>query len=128
MLLSIFSEIYQALIGKNDDPIYEDEVFFAVGLFTLLIAFVSGIVFYIGLGRWKPLFYGFKHWIITLLLVLTLTGLLALQQSKDATQTAGFDAYMVRFAMFNALYAVICFIIFSLLLKRFSIFAKRTPF
>lgn len=128
MILSVFSSIYQSLVGKNDDPIYDDKVFPFVGLFTIIIALGFCIIFYLGLGRWKPLFHQLKHWIITLLIVLAVTGLLALQQSKAATQAEAIDAYMVRFSMFNALFAIVFFCIFSLLLKRFSIFAKRTPF
>lgn len=128
MVLSIFTTIYQLVIGKNDDPIYEDEVFFSVGLFTLLLALAFCLIFYLALGRWKAFFSQLKHWIITLLVVLLLTGLLALQQSAAATQAITVDAYMVRFALFNALFAVLCFCIFSLLLKPLSIFARRTPF
>lgn len=128
MLLSIFTSLYQALIGKNDDPIYEDEVFFSVGLFTIIIALAVGILFYLSIGRWKAIFCHLKHWIVSLLIVLVVTGLLALQQAKSATQAEVFDAYMVRFAMFNALFAIIWFFLFSLLLKRFSIFSKHTPF
>lgn len=128
MILSIFTSLYQALIGKNDDPIYEDEVFFSVGLFTIIIALAVGILFYLGIGRWKAIFCHLKHWIVSLLIVLVVTGLLALQQAKSATQAEVFDAYMVRFAMFNALFAIIWFFLFSLLLKRFSIFSKHTPF
>lgn len=128
MILSIFSSLYQALIGKNDDPIYEDEIFFTVGLFTLIIALGVAILYYLGIGRWRAVFCHLKHWIVSLFIVLIVTGLLALQQSKSVTQADAFDAYMVRFAMFNALFAIVGFFIFSLLLKRFSIFAKRTPF
>ena len=128
MMLSIFSNFYEWCIGSNDDPIYRDQVFFTVGLFTLLIALVFSIVFYLGLGRWKPVFYKLVHWIIAMVFLAIIAALLALLQSKGATKANDFDAYMVRFSLFNVLISVIYYIIFSLLLKRFSIFARHTPF
>lgn len=128
MILSVFSTLYEWSVGKNNDPIYADEVFYAVGIFSLVIALGCSLLFYLGAGRWKPLFHQLTHWLIVLLVVALLAGLLALQQSKSATQSTVTDAYMVRFALFNSLFSVACFALFSLLLKRFSIFAKHTPF
>lgn len=127
-LLSFFSSLYEWCIGRNDDPIYKDEVFFSVGLFTVLIAATFCVIFYVGLGRWKPFFYQLSHWIITIIVVAVVSGFLALQQSKGATQSTDFDAYMIRFSLFNALISAIYFFLLSILFKRASIFARRTPF
>lgn len=126
MLLSIFTSMYEALIGANPDyPEYREGIFSSVGLFTLLLALVVCIIFYAGLGRWKPVFHKPGHWVITLVLVAIISFLLAYFQAKGTLATT--DSYTTRFALFNALYGVIYFIIFSLILKRFSIFAKHTP-
>ena len=127
-LLSVFTSLYEWCIGANDDPVYKDEVFSSVGVFTLLIALVFCLIFYVGLGRWKPVFYRLNHWVITIILLSVLSGFLALGESKGATQATFLDSYMISFAVYNALFAAICFIILSFILKKASIFSKRTPF
>jgi hypothetical protein len=48
-------------------------------------------------------------------------------QAKGETGADALDSFMIKFGLINALYAVIYFIILSFLLKRFSIYSKRTP-
>lgn len=122
----MFKFLYE-LFGKNADPIYGTEVYPAVGLFTLVFSFVFVIVFYLALGRWKPIWDKLGHWIVTLIILVLFAVYLALTQSKRATGE-DYDSFMYSFALVNALYAAIYFIVFSLLLKKASIFAKRTPF
>src|SRR5688572_21836894 len=112
-LLSIISNIYEWCIGKNDNPIYNEEVFFSVGIFTFLIALVLCFLFYFWLGRWKPVFYRLNHLFITMALVAATAGWLAVSQSKGATQENNLDAYMIRFSLFNALIGALCFFILS---------------
>lgn len=126
MLLSIFSTLYEALIGENaENPEFRDHLFSSVGLFTLLTAAAICFVFYILLGRWKSVWYTKAHWGITVLLCGIAGFTLAFVLTKN--DLGDWDSYIIRFALFNALFAAIYFVIFSFLLKPFSIFSKRTP-
>ena len=127
MLLSIFTGLYEGLIGPNPDyPEYRAGIFSSVGLFTLISAIVIAAVFYAGLGRWKPVFHRTSHWFLTLVLTAVLGFLFAFLNTRGTLAMT--DSYTVQFALFNALYAALYFFLFSLLFKRFSIFAKHTPF
>ena len=127
MLLSIFSSLYELVIGENSDyPEYREGVFDSVGLISFIIAFVICLIFYAGLGRWKPIFHKLMHWIITLIIVAGIGFGLAYMQAKDLLDSV--DGYLIRFALFNAVYSAIYFIIFSLFFRKISVFAKRTPF
>jgi high-affinity Fe2+/Pb2+ permease len=123
----MFKFIYELLAGKNADPVYATDVYPFIGLFTLVVAFVLAIVFYLGLGRWKPLWDKLPHWIITLLVLIAIAVYWALTQAKSATGE-DYDAFMYKFALVNAFLATLYFVVFSLLLKKASIFAKHTPF
>ena len=127
MLLSVFSSLYELFIGDNPDyPEYRESIFDAVGLLTLIIVFVICLIFYAGLGRWKPLFHKLSHWIITLIIAAVFGFAFAYVQCSNTLGTT--DSYVTRFSIFNSVFAVVYFVIFSLILKRISIFAKRTPF
>lgn len=123
----MFRLLYELLAGKNEDPVFANDVYPAVGLFTLLGAFVFALVFYLALGRWKPVWDKLKHWIVTLVILVGIAVFFALTQAKGATGE-DYDAFMYRFSLVNALVAALYFVLFSLLLKKASIFAKRTPF
>ncbi len=123
----MFKFIYELLGGKNADPVYSTEVYPAVGLFTLLFALIFALIFYLALGRWKPVWDKLSHWIITLIVLIGVAVYFALSQAKGSTGE-DYDAYMYKFSLVNALIATIYFVIFSILLKKASIFAKRTPF
>ena len=126
MLLSIFSLFYELIIGENSDfPEYRDVIFDSVGLITLIIAIVICLLFYVALGRWKEIWYTNLHWVITIVLVAAIGFGFAFTQAKG--QLGDVDGYLVRFAIFNGLYASIYFIAFSFFFKNFSIFSKRTP-
>ena len=123
----MFTSIYELLCGKNDDPVYASDVYPNVGLFTLVFAIVFAIIFYLLLGRWKPVWDKASHWVISLVILLVIAFYLALSQSKSATGEDA-DSFMYKFAIINSVIALVYFFIFSVLLKRTSIFAKRTPF
>ena len=123
----MFKTIYELLCGKNDDPAYASNIYPSVGLFTLIFALVFVLIFYVALGRWKNVWYTRVHWVITMVLLAVVSGGFGLIQAKAETGASGFDSFMIKFAVINAVYAVVYFIILSLLLKRFSIYSKRTP-
>ncbi len=123
----MFKTFYEFLTGTNADPVYGTDVYPSVGLFTLLFALIFGLIFYLALGRWKPVWDKLVHWVITLVLLIGVAIYFAISQAKGATGEDA-DAFMYKFSLVNALYASIYFIIFSILMKKASIFAKRTPF
>jgi hypothetical protein len=123
----MFQKIYELLCGQNNDPTYATNIYPSVGLFTLIFALVFVLVFYIALGRWKNIWYTRIHWTITIILFAALSFGFGLIQAKGETGADSFDSFMVKFGLINALYAVIYFVLLSFLLKRFSIYSKRTP-
>jgi len=123
----MFTSIYETLCGTNDDPVYATDVYPNVGLFTLVFALVFALIFYLLLGRWKPVWDKLSHWMITLLILIGIAFYLALSQSKSSTGEDA-DSFMYKFSLVNAILALVYFVIFSILLKKTSIFAKRTPF
>jgi hypothetical protein len=126
MLLSIFSTLYELIIKSNpDSPEYQEGIFDSVGLITLIFSIVVCLIFYIALGRWKAIWYTTAHWVLTVVLVFAFGLGFAIIQAKG--QLGMIDSYMIRFAIFNGIYAAIYFIAFSFLFKKFSIFSKRTP-
>jgi 4-amino-4-deoxy-L-arabinose transferase-like glycosyltransferase len=123
----MFTAIYELLCGKNDDPVYASDVYPYVGLFTLVYAIVFAIVFYLLLGRWRPVWDKTSHWIITLIILLAIAFYLAVHQSTNATGEDA-DSFVYKFAIINSVIAFVYFFIISVIIKRASIFAKRTPF
>jgi len=127
MLLSIFSTLYELISGINQNiPEYAGEIYDNVGIPTLIIVGIITAIFYLLLGRWKPVFFKTGHWIFTLLLTATIAGTFAFTSAMEVIGTA--DSYMLRFSLMNGIFSAILFFILSIILKRLSIFAKRTPF
>ncbi|AQG78306.1 hypothetical protein [Spirosoma montaniterrae] len=124
----MFTTLYELFLGQNNDPIYVDEIFTPVGTITLLVALILALVFYLGLGRWRSVFHRVPHWVITLVVLLIFAFAYAIWYALDRTGADDTDSYMTGFGGINALYAAIEFFVFSIALKRFSIFARRTPF
>ena len=124
----MFTTLYELFLGQNNDPIYVDEIFTPVGTITLLVALMLAVGFYIGLGRWQSVFHRGGHWVVTLVVALIFAFAYAIWYALDRTGANDTDGYMTGFGGINALYAGIEFFVFSMLLKRFSIFARRTPF
>ncbi|WP_025763905.1 hypothetical protein [Dyadobacter tibetensis] len=122
----MFTFLYETLIGPNNNPEYRDVIFPFVGLFTLLFAIATALVFYIILGRKWLIWYTTTHWTITLIGLLILGFSFALTNAENAIGMS--DSYNTRLGLANMLYIFIYFILFSFIFKRFSIFAKRTPF
>lgn len=123
----MFKTLYELLTGPNANPAYRTDVFPTVGLFTLVVSLLTVVLFYLLLGRWKPVWHKLGHWLITMVLLAGFAGYFAIATAKAATEEEA-DSYMYTFALFNILFAIVYFIVFSLLLKKTSIFAKRTPF
>lgn len=124
----MFKLLYELITGQNVDPIYGTDVYPSVGLFSLILSVLFVVIFYLLLGRWKPVWHKTAHWLITLVLLILVLAFFALTQAKAATQLEAFDAFMYKFAFANVIYGFFYYCLLSFLFKRFSIFAKRTPF
>ncbi|MES2275967.1 MAG: hypothetical protein V4592_08090 [Bacteroidota bacterium] len=124
---TVFTWLYELLCGANDDlPEFRDTIFGSVGLASLLLALLLAALFYLLLGRWRHVWYKLSHWVVTLLVCLVAGFGLAF---GIARQTLGiFNGYAMLFAVVNGIVLMSYFILFSLLFKRFSVYAKRTPF
>lgn len=124
----MFKALYELIASQNADPVYETQVFPTVGQFTFIFTAVIALIFYLLLGRWKPVWEKTAHWLVTVAAIALAAAFFAVSQAKIGTEEESIDPYMYSFALANALYAVVFFFILSVILKRFSIFAKRTPF
>lgn len=128
MLLTVFSSFYEWICGTNaESPEYNDNgIYDSVGLITVVSVITFVVLFYLILGRWKPIFYALKHWVLTLVIAALVGFGFAFTVAKK--ELGSTDAYLIRFAVINAICMMLLFFIFSLVFKRASIFAKRTPF
>jgi glucan phosphoethanolaminetransferase (alkaline phosphatase superfamily) len=127
MLLSIFSSLYELIIGENADfPEYREGIFDSVGLITFIFAIVICLLFFVVIGRLKSLLDRMWHWVVTLVIVAVIAFALAFTQAKG--QLGDVDSYLIRFSIFNAIYSVVYFFIFSLLFQRASVYARHLPF
>jgi uncharacterized membrane protein YcgQ (UPF0703/DUF1980 family) len=125
--MKLFSSIYELVCGVNADyPEYREQLFRSVGLLTIVTAFIICFLFYIFLGRWKMIWFNNIHWTITILFSAVAGFLLAFLAAKSSLQVV--DGYLIRFAFANGIFGALVFIVFSFLLKSFSVFSKRTPF
>lgn len=126
LMLSAFTSIYEILIGPNTlNPEYREGVFSSVGLISVMTTLIICAVFYLVLGRWRPVFHKASHWIIALSVNAVIGFCLAYVFTNK--EIGAIDGYAYRFAFINTFYTAVYFGIFSLLLKRLSIFAKHSP-
>lgn len=128
MLLSVFTGLYELIIGINGDfPEYRENIFPLTGLITFILSLVICLFFYVVLGRWKNIWHKLIHWVITIVLVAIIGFGFAYSQATGILQISP-DSYLFGFAAINALYSALYFIAASFIFKNFSIFSKRTPF
>ena len=123
----MFEFLYELLCGQNPDPTFATDVYPFVGLFTLIFAITVTFIFYVVLGRNWPVWDKVIHWVITMVILLIVAFYFAFNKAQTATGESE-DSFFFTFSFVNTLYAFIYYILFSILFKRFSIFAKRTPF
>ncbi|MEJ7662288.1 MAG: hypothetical protein WKG07_23340 [Hymenobacter sp.] len=140
MLQKAFFNLYTALIALFDKALpqlvplalYKQSIFNPVGLWTLTMALGLGLTFYyVFNGDQLPLLNEKKwayarHWLLMLLLALGLGAWLA--YFIGLTLGAVREPYLRYFIVVNALVAGLWFILWSLLLKRFSAHSSSTPF
>lgn len=127
MIASLFSFLYELLAGENAEyPEYREGIFDSVGFFTIVFSLIVALMFYIWLGRWKMIWYNTSHWVLTLIFCALVGFGLSFLLSRNEIGLV--DGYLIRFSLFNSLYAALFFFLFSLALKPLSIFSKHTPF
>jgi hypothetical protein len=122
---SVFNFIYETLVGKTSDPTYREGIFLTIGVATFLINLALALLFYLLLGRWKAVWYKLSHWILTLLLSIGICSLV-LSLVTDGEVDVNGEWWMIL--VWNTIIATVWYFIFSMLLKRFSIFPKYIPF
>ena len=128
----MFSALYELFIGENPDLAQEfrGSIFPSVGLLTIVFAIILAAVFYLALGRWRPVWDKRVHWVLTLTLAAIIGFVYAYTQASGTLggmDDTGTRNYVIQFALFNAVFIALYFLIFSLVLKRFSIYARHTP-
>ncbi|PJJ83518.1 hypothetical protein [Mucilaginibacter auburnensis] len=128
MLLTIFSPVYEALCGAHPDYTaeYRGSIFGSVGTITLAIIVAMLLLFYVVLGRWKMVWFNLIHWGVTVLITAIICFFIAYLSAKNVLELV--DGYVWRFAVINAIYTAVIFILLSLIFKNLSVFSKRTPF
>lgn len=124
----MFTPFYELFLGQNNDPTYVNDIFTPVGINTTVVCLGVAVLFYVALGRWKPVFHRLLHWGLTLTGTLLFAYFYAVWYAKDRIGATDTDSYMTGLGGVNLLLAGVLFFLLSFGLKRLSIFAKRTPF
>ncbi len=125
MLLSVFSFLYNVIEPPSSVAYeFENTVFPAVGLITLLFVIVCALIFYLVLSKQRWM-YTRSHWVMTLVFIVIVAAGFAFFQAK--AEINELDAYLISFSLYNAFIASVYFFVFSILIKRFSYWSKYVP-
>jgi hypothetical protein len=129
----MFTSLYSALISIFQGPrpadygLYKTELFPLVGWSTLGVSLLLVLAFYylfnsvLRTGMFRT-----THWVLTLALAAGLGTFLAYNLSTGHGAEGG--SYLGYFMVVNALVGALWFLLFSVLLKRWSTYARTTPF
>lgn len=128
ILLDLFISLYEWFIGPAPSGRDFQNAFEGVGMLTVVSSIGFALIFYIWLGRWKPVWFKMSHWLITLGIIGALCFGLAIIQSKFDVIGFVLDGYVIKFALINAIFSAIVFFLSSIALKRYSKFSKFVPF
>jgi hypothetical protein len=118
---------------------FEESIYPLVGSITVVIVFFVPVFYYLVLNRNTAMLHRLKHWLIFLVLCTIAIFLISYWMIDSMYQGNGFGSYgsdnsstdnsvMWDFCIKNTILFMIIFFIVSLILKRFSIHAKKTPF
>ena len=122
VLISIFQSQHPADFG-----LYKTGLFSLVGWSTLGVALLLVLVFYyVFNSALRTGMFRTPHWAMTLALAAGLGTFLANSLSKGHGAEA--SSYLGYFMVVNMLVAALWFLLFSVLLKRWSTYARTTPF
>ncbi len=130
---TFFTSLYSALISifqsqrPADFGLYKTDLFSLVGWSTLGVALLLVVAFYyVFNSALRTGMFRTTHWVLTLALAAGLGALLANTLSKS--HGAEGSSYLGYFMVVNMLVAALWFLVFSVLLKRWSTYARTTPF
>ena len=130
---TFFTSLYSALISifqsqrPADYGLYKTDLFSLVGWSTLGVSLLLVVAFYyVFNSALRTGLFRTPHWALTLALAAGLGTFLANSLSKS--HGAEVSSYLGYFMVVNMLVAALWFLIFSVLLKRWSTYARTTPF
>ena len=130
MLEGIFDFLYSLVLGYHEtyENEYVTDIFPMVGLMMILASAALSAIFYLVLNRTTAKYSTSVYWILFLVLNAIIAFVYAIVKAKEGTAEVSTDNYMILFAAINAAYSVVFYFIFSLIFRKFSLHAERTPF
>ena len=130
---TFFTSLYSALISifqsqrPADYGLYKTDIFAAVGWSTLGVALLLVLAFYyVFNSALRTGMFRTTHWVLTLALAAGLG--VALAHHFSTSHGAESSTYLGYFMVVNMVVAALWFLLFSVLLKRWSTYARTTPF
>ena len=147
MFQQLFTSLYEALLGLPEPAMltqaFENSIFPGVGLATLFgIGLLGALFFYLVLNRLMTTpYYQTKHWLVMLLVLALLAAGLAWWQARTvvyevldgrgvvipAGSESSYSRYVLGFAVVNALFGALFFVVWSFIVKGLSPNARVTP-
>lgn len=130
--MSIFTPIYELMPGIHDErELLDKEVFPMVGMTTLGLTLLFVFIFYYimnGISN-NARYNRTSYWVILMLLNSIIAFFLALRKIGKVMEVhfEDYETYFYVFALENAFYSIILFMVLSLLLKNWSRHAPFTP-
>ena len=128
---SFFRFLYE-LIGTPqppaDTPVYRQIVFPNIGLLTLGISLALVLIFYYLINRAMGVatFNKLRHWTLFLVLNALIAFIVVVWQAKAQQVTD--HSYIYWLATLNAVYGLLFYFLFSVILRKGSTNASTTPF
>ena len=130
---TLFTNLYSARtsIFQSQRPadygLYKTDLFSLVGWSTLGVALLLVLAFYyLFNSALRTGMFRTTHWVLTLALAAGMGALMANTLSKS--HGAEPSSYLGYFMVVNMVVAALWFLVFSVLLKRWSTYARTTPF
>lgn len=131
---NIFANLYELIIRhpQFSEIVYKSEDYVWLGFYMILIPFILSLVFY---KFWDPSPTKIYKWVITVLLISFIiviclsyyqlwTGSLEIEFINGNPDVAN---YAISLAMYNAIYCLITAIIWTVIIKRFSVNNSNNP-
>lgn len=129
----MFDFLYSYTVGNDYTYINEfrESVFTNIGVVTLIVSLVLCLLYYPVINRITDKMDQFVHWVIFLVLAGVFGGVYALVTANNYIVGILGDTepqVPVLLWVMNGVYALLYFFVFSILLKKSSKFATKTPF